>query len=54
MSVLQSLRSKKEVPDVVDPRQVPILEADQRVVDNDVEARVLLTRWLKKGEVKTR
>jgi hypothetical protein len=49
---LQPLRLKKEVPDIAYPRQVPILEADWSVLDNDVEASVLLTRWLKKGEVK--
>jgi hypothetical protein len=54
MSVLQPLRSKKEALDTVDPWQVSILEADQSVLDSDVESRVLLTRWLKKGEVKTK
>jgi hypothetical protein len=54
MSALQPFRLKKEVRDTTDPRQVPIPEADQSVLDNDVEARVLLTRWLKKGEVKTK
>jgi hypothetical protein len=54
MSVLQPLRLKKEVPDTADPRQVPIPEADRSVLDSDIEARVLLTRWLKKGEVKTK
>jgi hypothetical protein len=53
MSVLQPLRSKKEALDT-DPRQVSIPEADRSVLDSDVEARVLLTRWLKKGEVKTK
>jgi hypothetical protein len=54
MSALQPLRLKKEVLDTADPRQVPIPEANQSVLDSDVEARVLLTRWLKKGEVKTK
>jgi hypothetical protein len=52
MSVLQPLRLKKEVPDTADPRQVPIPEADRSVLDSDVEAKVLLTRWPKKREVK--
>jgi hypothetical protein len=52
MSVLQLLRSKKEAPDTADPRQVPIPEADQSALDSDVVARVLSTRWLKKGEAK--
>jgi hypothetical protein len=54
MSVLQPLRSKKEALDTADPRQVPIPEEDRSVLDSDVEARVLSTRWLKKGEVKTK
>jgi hypothetical protein len=54
MSVLQPHRSKKEVLDTADPWQVPIPEADRSDLDNDVKARVLLTRWLKKGEVKTK
>jgi hypothetical protein len=54
MFVLQPVRSKKEALDTVDPRQVPIPEVDQSDLDNDVEARVLSTRWLKKGEVKTK
>jgi hypothetical protein len=54
MSVLQLLRLKKEALDTADPRQVPILEADQSVLDSDVVARVLSTWWLKKGEVKTK
>jgi hypothetical protein len=54
MSALQPLRLKKEVPDIADTRQVLIPEADRSILDSDVEARVLLTRWLKKGEVKTK
>jgi hypothetical protein len=54
MSVLQPLRSRKEALDTTDPRQVPIPEADQSDLDSDVEARVLSTRWLKKGVVKTK
>jgi hypothetical protein len=54
MSVLQLLRSKKEALGTADPWQVPIPEADQSVLDSDVVARVLSTRWLKKGEVKTK
>jgi hypothetical protein len=54
MSALQPLRLKKEVLDTAYPWQVPIPEADRSVLDNDVEARVLSTRWLKKGEVKTK
>jgi hypothetical protein len=52
MSMLQLLRSKKEALDTADPQQVPIPEADRSDLDSDVEARVLSTRWLKKGEVK--
>jgi hypothetical protein len=48
MSVLQSPRSKKEALDTAVPRQVPIPEADRSILDSDVEARVLSTRWLKK------
>jgi hypothetical protein len=54
MSMLQLLRSKKEALDTADPQQVPIPEADRSDLDSDVEARVLSTRWLKKGEVKTK
>jgi hypothetical protein len=54
MSVLQLLRLKKEALDTADPRQVPIPEADRSVLDSDVVARVLSTRWLKKGEAKTK
>jgi molybdopterin biosynthesis enzyme len=52
MSVLQPLKSRKEVLDIVDPQQVPTQEADQSVLASDVVARVPLTRWLKKDEVK--
>jgi hypothetical protein len=54
MSVLQLLRSKKEALDTVDLRQVPIPEEDQSALDSDVVARVPSTRWLEKGEVKTK
>jgi hypothetical protein len=43
---------KKEVMDIVDLRQVPIPRADQNILANDVVARVLLSRWLKRDEVK--
>jgi hypothetical protein len=48
------LRSKKEVPDTADPRQVPTPGADRSVLANDVVARVPSTRWLKKVEAKTK
>jgi hypothetical protein len=53
---LQLLRSKKEDLDTADPQQVPTPEAkaDRSVLANDVEARVPLTRWLKKVEAKTK
>jgi hypothetical protein len=54
MFVLQLLRSRKEALDTVDLRQVPIPEADQSVLISDVVARVPLTRWMKKEEVKTK
>jgi hypothetical protein len=54
MSMFQLLRSKKEALDIADLWQVPIPEADRSVLDSDVVARVLSTRWLKKGEVKTK
>jgi hypothetical protein len=40
--------------DTADPRPVPIPEAERSVLNSDVEAKLLLTRWLKKGEVKTK
>jgi hypothetical protein len=43
---------KKEVLDIVDPRQVPILGADCYILTNDIAARVPLSRWLKRDEVK--
>jgi molybdopterin biosynthesis enzyme len=52
MSVLQLLRSRKEVPDTVDPQQVPTPEADQSVLASDIVARVPSTWWLKKDEAK--
>jgi hypothetical protein len=54
MSVLQPLRLKKEALDTANLRQVPIPEEDRSVLDNNVEAKVLSTRLLKKGEVKTK
>jgi hypothetical protein len=54
MSVLQPLRLKKEALDTADLRQFPISEEDRSVLDSDVEARVLSTQLLKKGEVKTK
>jgi hypothetical protein len=54
MSVLQLLRSKKEALDTAELRQVPIPEADRNAVDSDVVATVPSTRWLKKGEAKTK
>jgi hypothetical protein len=44
---------KKEVLDIVDPRQVLIPEADRNILANDAVARVPLSRWLKRDEVKT-
>jgi hypothetical protein len=54
MLVLQLHRSKKEALDTADLRQVPIPEADRSALDSDVVARVPSTRWLKKGEAKTK
>jgi hypothetical protein len=53
-SVLQPLRSRKEVPDTVDLQQVPTPEADRSVLASDIIARIPSTRWLKKEEVKTK
>jgi hypothetical protein len=53
-SVLQLLRSRKDAPDTVDLRQVPIPEEDRSVLASDVVARVPSTQWLKKEEVKTK
>jgi hypothetical protein len=50
-SVLQLLRLRKEVPDKVDLRQVPIPEADRSVLASDVVARVPSTQ---KEEAKTK
>jgi hypothetical protein len=52
MSVLPLLRSKKEVLDTADPRQVPTPGADRSILANDIIARVPSTRWLKRDEVK--
>jgi hypothetical protein len=52
MSVLLPLRSKKEVPDIADPREVPTPGVDRNVLASDVVARVPSTRWLKMDEVK--
>jgi hypothetical protein len=56
MSVLQPLRSRKEVPDTADPKQVPTLEAeaDRSILAIDVVAKVPSTRWLKKDETRTK
>jgi hypothetical protein len=54
MSALQPLKSKKEVLDTADPRQVITPEADQSVLSNDIVDRVPSTRWLKKAEAKTK
>jgi hypothetical protein len=54
MSVLRLLRSKKEVLDTADLRRAPIPEEDRNVLDSDVVARALSTRWLMKGEAKTK
>jgi hypothetical protein len=54
MSVLQLLRSKKEVLDTADLRRAPIPEANRSALDSDVVARVPSTPWLKKEEVKTK
>jgi hypothetical protein len=43
---------KKEVLDILDLRQVPIPGADWNVLANDAVARVPLSRWLKRDEVK--
>jgi hypothetical protein len=51
---LQSLKSKKEVPDTADLQQHPTPEADRCVLVSDIIARVLSTRWLKKVGVKTK
>jgi hypothetical protein len=37
-----------------DPQQVPTPGADRNILANDVAARVPLSRWLKKDEVKTK
>jgi hypothetical protein len=47
-------RSKKEVLGTADPQEVPTPGADRNVLTNDVAARVPLSRWLKRGEVKTK
>jgi hypothetical protein len=50
--VSRLLKSKKEIPDTVDLRQVSIPEADRSVLASDVVARVPSTRCLKKEEAK--
>jgi hypothetical protein len=45
---------KKEDMDIVDPRRVPIPGADRNILANDTVARVPLSRWLKRDEVKTK
>jgi hypothetical protein len=51
-SASQLLRSKKEVLDTADPRQVPTPEVDRSVLASDVIGRVPSTQWLKKVEAK--
>jgi hypothetical protein len=45
---------KKKVLDIVDPRQVPIPGADRIILANNAAARVPLSQWLKRDEVKTK
>jgi hypothetical protein len=45
---------KKDVLDTVDPQQVPTPGVDRNVLANDVAARVPLSQWLKRDEVKTK
>jgi hypothetical protein len=47
-------RSKKEVLDTVDLQQVLTPGVDRNVLANDVAARVPLSQWLKRDEVKTK
>jgi hypothetical protein len=47
-------RLKKEVLDIVNPRQVPIPGGDRNILANDAATRVPLSRWLKRDEVKTK
>jgi hypothetical protein len=47
-------RSKKEVLNTAVPQQVPTPGVDQNVLANDVIARVPLSQWLKRDEVKTK
>jgi hypothetical protein len=46
--------SKKEALDTADSQQVPTPGVDQNVLANDVAARVPLSQWLKRDEVKTK
>jgi hypothetical protein len=48
------LRSKNEVLDTADPQQVPTPGVDRNVLASDVVARVPLSQWLKRDEVKTK
>jgi hypothetical protein len=45
-------RSKKEALDTVDPQQVLIPGVDRNILTNYVTARVPLSTWLKRDEVK--
>jgi hypothetical protein len=45
-------RSKKEALDIVNPQQVLILGVDRNILANDITARVPLSWWLKRNEVK--
>jgi hypothetical protein len=53
-SVSPPPRSKKEVLDIVGQLQAPTPGADQNIFTNDAVARVPLSRWLKRDEVKTK
>jgi hypothetical protein len=52
--VLPLHKSKKEVLDIADPQQVPTPGVDRNALTNDVAARVPLSQWLKRDEVKTK
>jgi hypothetical protein len=54
LTVSPPLRSKKEVLDTEDQRQVLTPGADQNVLANDIAAMVPLSRYLKREEVKTK
>jgi hypothetical protein len=46
--------SKKEALDTVDPHQVLTPRVDQNILATDAAARVPLSPWLKRDEVKTK